>query len=440
MTLTAFPGHAGRGWPLARWRSLARTASDVATLLTAFPGHAGRGWTSLAGARSLVLPRRCSDDSSPPPTTSSSSAWRSTWSWPTESKLFSASPEPVRRRAQHQHRSGDARPPRAPSPCSTGAPSSWRCASGWRSTAASSRACSTARTTSTRTCPRRTRCSQYDVPLNVDGSARPARRQPGRHRAGPSRRGHRQVDPTSEGPASGSTAATRSLIDFNRAGVPLVEIVQSPRPPQQRAGPSLRRRAAPDPPRHRRVRRQDGGGLDAGGRQRERCTVPASRTARGARSRTSTRSAPWAGHSRSAAPGRPHLPAADTVRQETRHWDETDGRTHTLRTKEDADDYRYFPEPDLVPLVPDVAWIEDLCRSSRATGPAWRSRLSVGDRPRRRTPRPSRSSSKRGQDDYVLALSSPLAATPGVPLVHVQQGYAEAGRRAELYRPQISLP
>ena len=47
------------------------------------------------------------------------------------------------------------------------------------------------------------------------------------------------------------------------------------------------------------------------------------------------------------------LADGEAVRQETRHWNENDGRTHTLRTKEDADDYRYFPEPDLVPLVPD---------------------------------------------------------------------------------------
>ncbi len=48
--------------------------------------------------------------------------------------------------------------------------------------------------------------------------------------------------------------------------------------------------------------------------------------------------------------------SGEEVRQETRHWDESDGRTHTLRVKENSDDYRYFPEPDLVPLAPDEAW------------------------------------------------------------------------------------
>ena len=41
--------------------------------------------------------------------------------------------------------------------------------------------------------------------------------------------------------------------------------------------------------------------------------------------------------------------------QETRHWDEISGRTRPGRSKEDAEDYRYFPEPDLVPLNPSAA-------------------------------------------------------------------------------------
>jgi aspartyl-tRNA(Asn)/glutamyl-tRNA(Gln) amidotransferase subunit B len=49
------------------------------------------------------------------------------------------------------------------------------------------------------------------------------------------------------------------------------------------------------------------------------------------------------------------LEAGERIIQETRHWDEADGRTHGMRTKEGSSDYRYFPEPDLVPLAPDAA-------------------------------------------------------------------------------------
>jgi aspartyl-tRNA(Asn)/glutamyl-tRNA(Gln) amidotransferase subunit B len=62
------------------------------------------------------------------------------------------------------------------------------------------------------------------------------------------------------------------------------------------------------------------------------------------------------------------LEAGERVRQETRHWDESDGRTGLLRSKEDAEDYRYFPEPDLVPLVP-VPEVLDSIRDALAPLP-----------------------------------------------------------------------
>jgi aspartyl-tRNA(Asn)/glutamyl-tRNA(Gln) amidotransferase subunit B len=54
------------------------------------------------------------------------------------------------------------------------------------------------------------------------------------------------------------------------------------------------------------------------------------------------------------------LTAGDPVVQETRHWDEDAGVTSPLRSKESVDDYRYFPDPDLLPVEPDADWIDRL--------------------------------------------------------------------------------
>jgi aspartyl-tRNA(Asn)/glutamyl-tRNA(Gln) amidotransferase subunit B len=54
------------------------------------------------------------------------------------------------------------------------------------------------------------------------------------------------------------------------------------------------------------------------------------------------------------------LDAGGTITQETRHWHEDTGTTTAGRVKSDAEDYRYFPEPDLVPLEPSREWVEQL--------------------------------------------------------------------------------
>jgi aspartyl-tRNA(Asn)/glutamyl-tRNA(Gln) amidotransferase subunit B len=54
------------------------------------------------------------------------------------------------------------------------------------------------------------------------------------------------------------------------------------------------------------------------------------------------------------------LSEGGTVVQETRLWDADKGATRSMRSKEEAHDYRYFPEPDLIPLIVDDAWIEEI--------------------------------------------------------------------------------
>ncbi len=61
--------------------------------------------------------------------------------------------------------------------------------------------------------------------------------------------------------------------------------------------------------------------------------------------------------------------------QETRLWDAAAGRTMSMRSKEEAHDYRYFPEPDLPPLEVSAAWVEEIRAHAagaarRATAPA----------------------------------------------------------------------
>jgi aspartyl-tRNA(Asn)/glutamyl-tRNA(Gln) amidotransferase subunit B len=69
------------------------------------------------------------------------------------------------------------------------------------------------------------------------------------------------------------------------------------------------------------------------------------------------------------------LEAGGTITQETRHWHEDSGTTSAGRPKSDADDYRYFPEPDLVPVAPSREWVEELRATLPEPPAARRNRL-----------------------------------------------------------------
>jgi aspartyl-tRNA(Asn)/glutamyl-tRNA(Gln) amidotransferase subunit B len=66
----------------------------------------------------------------------------------------------------------------------------------------------------------------------------------------------------------------------------------------------------------------------------------------------------------------------EAIKQETRGWDDAKQRTFSQRTKEDAHDYRYFPEPDLPPVVLDDKYIEKVRMEMPVMPDEWRERLS----------------------------------------------------------------
>jgi aspartyl-tRNA(Asn)/glutamyl-tRNA(Gln) amidotransferase subunit B len=71
------------------------------------------------------------------------------------------------------------------------------------------------------------------------------------------------------------------------------------------------------------------------------------------------------------------LESGERIVQETRHFLEESGQTRPGRSKEQAEDYRYFPEPDLVPVVPDATWVEELRANLPEKPSLRRKRLQV---------------------------------------------------------------
>ena len=133
--------------------------------------------------------------------------------------------------------------------------------------------------------------------------------------------------------------------------------------------------------------------------------------------------------------------AGEPVVQQTRHWDENDGKTHTLRSKEDADDYRYFLEPDLVVVDPGPEWIERV-RAELPPLPATR-RAALADT----SCQPTDSETvmlvvERDQDVYVLNVGRE-GGDVGLALKHVKESpdasiVVPAGRLAVLTTMEAS--
>jgi aspartyl-tRNA(Asn)/glutamyl-tRNA(Gln) amidotransferase subunit B len=114
------------------------------------------------------------------------------------------------------------------------------------------------------------------------------------------------------------------------------------------------------------------------------------------------------------------LDGGGRVVQETRHWDEGSGRTSSLRSKEEAFDYRYFPEPDLVPLDPEPADVEAVRTSLPALPAERRVRLVevTGARPEA-----AALVVERGLDELVLAAAD-AGADPGRAVNHAEHDLA----------------
>jgi aspartyl-tRNA(Asn)/glutamyl-tRNA(Gln) amidotransferase subunit B len=228
--------------------------------------------------------------------------------------------------------------------------------------------------------------SQYDEPIAFEGHVE-VELADGTLVPVPIERAHMEEDAGKLTHVGGSTGriqgAEYSLVDYNRAGVPLVEIVTKPIYGTDHRAPEVAKAYV------QTIRdiviglgisdaRMERGNLrcDANVSLRPRVAPGEPAEPLGTRTETknvnSMRSVERAVRyeiQRQAA----ILAAGGSITQETRHWHEDTGTTSPGRPKSDADDYRYFPEPDLLPVVPAPELIEQL-RAALPDPPAARRR------------------------------------------------------------------
>ena len=231
--------------------------------------------------------------------------------------------------------------------------------------------------------PKNFQTSQYDEPLCTDGyldvevDGETVRIE--------IERVHLEEDTGKSLHVGGSTGrihgASHSLVDYNRAGIPLVEIVTKPI-----AGTGAR--AAAVARAYVTELRDVLRGLGVSDVRMEqgslRCDVNTSLSRPGEPwgTRTETKNVNSLRSVERAVRFEVERQAAvlrdgGRIVQETRHFHEDTGATTSGRSKEEATDYRYFPEPDLVPVAPDPAWVEELRAALPEPPTARRKRLTA---------------------------------------------------------------
>ncbi len=229
--------------------------------------------------------------------------------------------------------------------------------------------------------PKNFQISQYDEPLCVDGwldvDVHGETVRIGIERV------HLEEDTGKTLHVGGATGrihgATESLVDYNRAGIPLAEIVTKPIPGTGALAPDVARAYVAELRDLVRSLGVSDGRMEQGSL---RCDVNTSlnRTGEPWGTRTETknvnslRSIERAVRTEMVRQAN-RLELGESIVQETRHFHEESGDTTSGRSKETATDYRYFPEPDLVPLAPDADWVAGLRDALPELPRAHRSRL-----------------------------------------------------------------
>jgi len=240
--------------------------------------------------------------------------------------------------------------------------------------------------------PKNFQTSQYDEPIASNGWL-DVELDDGSIFRVPIERAHMEEDTGKSTHVGGATGrihgADYSLVDYNRAGIPLIEIVTKPVVGAGERAPEVARAyvtALRDLLRALGVSdvKMEQGSLrcDANVSLRPRVGVDADQSAVPFGTRTETKNvnslrsverAVRYEMTRQAA----LLRAGGSVVQETRHWHEDTGMTTGGRVKSDAEDYRYFPEPDLVPIAPTRERVEELRATLPEAPDARRRRLQA---------------------------------------------------------------